>query len=479
MGPIFELAIDLPPRGSRERLRALHRQLRAAILEGRLQAGMRLPATRELAALLGVSRNTVVAAYDRLLSEGYIAVRQGAGSYVAEVPRGLGRSDKSRMTDTRLGPFWRHPPPLPMAALQASYRFDFRVGLPDQSAFPFPVWRRLSARALRTLSRAPSAYAHPQGQVSLREAIAAHISFVRAISARADDIVITAGAQQAFELLARILVTPGQTTVAVEDPGYPPMRTVFAAAGASLVAVPVDAEGLIVDRLPPSTRVICVTPSHQFPLGHAMSLSRRAALLAFARTHEAIVIEDDYDGEFRYAGQARDALQTLDGAGSVFYVGSFSKSLFPALRLGFVVTPTWARSALVAAKQLSDWHGPILAQDTLAAFIAEGHLARHIRKMRKVYEERRISLIEAIERHCQDLLEPIPGDAGLHLSAMARGGLQATDWAAKAGEAGIGLLALDRFGVARPQPNGLAFGFGLIQSDRIEAAIGQLAGLMR
>jgi GntR family transcriptional regulator/MocR family aminotransferase len=302
MDPIFDLAITLPARGSRTLLRALHWQMRSAILDGRLQPGLRLPATRALAALLGVSRNTAVAAYDLLLSEGYLAARPGAGTYVAYAsPRSTSRAvaPGDSATDARLNPFWRSAPRLLSSTPSTTCRFDFRVGLSDKSAFPFQVWRRLSARALRALSKAPAAYADPQGRASLREAIATHVSFARAVACRADDVVVTAGAQQAFDLLARVLVTPGRTTVAVEDPGYPPISTAFASNGANVVPVAVDREGLIVEQLPPQTRVVCVTPSHQFPLGHAMSLRRRVALLDFARIRGAVVIEDDYDGEFR------------------------------------------------------------------------------------------------------------------------------------------------------------------------------------
>jgi GntR family transcriptional regulator / MocR family aminotransferase len=289
-------------------------------------------------------------------------------------------------------------------------------------------------------------------------------------------VIVTA---QAIDLIARILVVPGETTVAVEDPGYPPMRAAFAAAGACIANVPVDDEGLVVDRLPPNARAICVTPSHQFPLGVAMSLRRRAALLDFARARRAVVIEDDYDGEFRFGGKPLDALQTLDRAELVFYVGTFSKSLFPALRLGFLVAPPWARSALVAAKQLTDWHGPVLAQDTLAAFIAEGHLARHVRKMRAIYGERRAALLRSLARHCGDRLAPIPAVAGLHLAARLAGPLPAGTLVARAADAGIGVESLDRYAGRKAAVRGLAFGYGMIRSDEIDEAIRRLARALR
>ena len=481
MEPIFEVAIELPPPGSRHRLRALHGQLRAAILDGRLKPDLRVPATRELAAALKVSRNTIVAAYDQLLSEGYLVARPGAGTYVANVlPQARRRPAPVATADaeTRLAAFWRAPPAVPRSGAPAAPAFDFRTGLSDKTHFPYRVWRRLSARALRGISRTPVAYADPAGEPKLREAIARNVSLMRAVACQGDDVVVTVGAQQGFDLLARILVTPGRTTVAVEDPGYPPARAAFAAAGATITPIPVDAEGLMVERLPDSARVIVVTPSHQFPLGTVMSMRRRKALLQFAAAHRAVVIEDDYDGEFRYGGRPLDALQTLDRDGSVFYVGTFSKSLFPALRLGFVVPPSWARPALIAAKQIADWHGPVLAQDTLTAFIADGHLARHVRRMRRVYGERRAALLDAIGRHCPDRLMPLPGEAGLHLTARLQRPRRAGAVAADAAARGVHLDAVQRYAVATPAPNALIFGLGMIQTDQIDAGIRRLASVL-
>lgn len=476
MEPILDLPIILPPSGSRDLLGALHRQLRAAILDGRLRPGLRLPATRALASSLGVSRNTVVAAYDLLLSEAYLAGLPGSGTYVADVlPRYARKAARGKSAaDRRLNPFWRDAQYSSTAVSSASQRYDFRVGLPDKALFPFHIWRRLSARALRALSKTPAFYAEPEGRPALREAIARHVSFARAVSCRPDDIVVTAGAQQGFDLLARILVVPGQTMVAMEEPGYRPMRETFAAAGAKIASVAVDREGLIVERLPADARVICVTPAHQFPLGSVMSARRRMALLQFAAARHAVVIEDDYDGEFRFGGRPLDALQTLDRADSVFYVGTFSKSLFPALRLGFVVSPPWARHALVAARQVTDWHGAVLAQDTLAAFIAEGHLARHVRKMRRVYGARRAALLAALKRHADGCLTPIASEAGLHLAAELTAKVRAEAVIAKAAELGIALQSIEGRARARV-PNTLLFGYGLIQAEQIDGAITRLA----
>jgi len=484
MDPIssaLDLAIELPAHGSRRVGRDLHRQLRSAIVGGRLRAGLRLPSTRDLATALGVSRNTVVAAYDLLLSEGYVSARGRAGTLVADFLT-PSRSEHSRAgagRDTRLNQPWRGPPPLITTGVRDDCRFDFSVGVPEWNAFPHSVWRRLSARALLRAARARSSYGNPQGSAALREAIARHISFARAIASHADEIVVTAGAQQAFDLLARILVTPGRTTVAVEKPGYPPLANVLNVAGAKIAPIPVDNEGLRVERLPRDAKVICVTPSHQFPLGVHLSLARRRALLDFARTHGAVIIEDDYDGEFRHGAKPLDALQTLDRSQTVFYVGTFSKSLFPALRLGFVIAPSWARDSLVAAKQSSDWAAPAVAQDVLAAFIAEGHLARHVRKMRRLYSERREILHDALKRYCGGKLRVVGIGAGLHLAAFVNGSVSGTTLVERAREAGVWLDDVKRSGGADGKSDVVVFGYGAIDSRHIEEAVRKLARLIR
>lgn len=479
MDPIFELSITLPPPGSRNLFRALHQQMRSAIVTGRLQPGVRLPSTRKFAELADVSRNTAVAVYDVLQNQGYIVIHPGSGAFVADNSPRLTPPETAKIkliTDHRLNAFWQNPPVL-AAALLPYYRYDFRMGLADKSAFPFQIWQRLLVRSQRTLAKAATSYADPQGQTNFREAIAAHVSISRAVACQADDIVVTTGIQQGLDLLAKILVTAGKTTIAIEDPGYRPTAITFSAARAEVIPVPVDAEGIIVEQIPPGTQVIYVTPTHQFPLGYTMSMARRIALLNFAQVHGAVIIEDDYDSEFRYNGKPLDALQTLDRNGSVFYIGTFSKSLFPALRLGFVVTPSWARQALLSAKRFSDWHSPVLEQETLAAFITEGHLARHIRKMRQRYGQRRQVLMDSLTQHCSDFLEPISTECGLHLTALVKGQHPAADIAAEADTLGIGLYSLDRYPIAGQGCNGLAFGLGMIAADHIDEAISSLANL--
>ena len=481
MEPIFELKIELPARGSRDLLRALHAQLRAAIIDGRLKPGLPLPPTRAFASLYDVSRNTAVAVYDLLLSEGYVTSRRGAGTYVADSipqPRPRRVPTAAPPTDRRLNAFWRERRVTTMRTPYRPPRYNFQVGAPDIARFPFDLWRRLSGRTLRTLAKAPSVYWEPQGRWALREAIAKHVSFARAVACRPEDVVVTAGAQQAFDLLARILVTPGRTTVAMEDPGYWAAQAAFVAAGARIVPVPVDVEGMVVERIPADAKVVYVTPSHQFPLGAAMSMPRRSALLEFARTRGAVVIEDDYDGEFRFGGRPLDALQTLDRSESVLYVGTFSKSLLPGLRLGFVVAPPWANQALAAAKQHVDCYCPVQTQDLLATFIAEGHLARHIRKMRALYSARREVLLDGLRKDFGRWLEPAPSIAGLHLTAFSKAPLNADALVERARADEICIHSLGPNYMGKPTRAGVVFGYGALSERAIVEGLAALRKLM-
>jgi GntR family transcriptional regulator / MocR family aminotransferase len=482
MEPLMALPITLPQRGSRLLLRELHRQLRTAITNGRLRPGARLPSTRALASSCRVSRNTAVAAYEMLLSEGYVAARRGSGTQVANSlpsgPKVRGDLD-TRRPDRRLNRQWGGRALPARSSRHAVMPFSFQIGVPDVRSFPAEVWCRLSNRVLRKVRMQPALIGDSQGQEVLRREIARYVSFTRAVSCEADDIVVTAGAQQAFDLLARVLVTPGRTTVALEEPGYPPLRALFLAAGAKTSAVAVDGEGLVVDRIPPRSRVICVTPSHQFPLGSVMSARRRSELLDFAQSQRAVIIEDDYDGEFRFGDRSLDALQTLDRAASVFYVGTFSKSLLPGLRLAYIVAPAWARPALVAAKALADGHCCTLIQDTLAAMISEGHLARHVRRMRQIYAGRRAALLEGLKIGCTDWLEPIPSAAGLHIAATLKKTMDDRALVAAARKHGVHVHALGPHYVRRAVKCGLLFGYGAIEESAIGEGLARLRRTLR
>jgi GntR family transcriptional regulator/MocR family aminotransferase len=334
------------------------------------------------------------------------------------------------------------------------------------------------ARQLRRLETNPASSRSPQqnqGNIQLRRAIAEHVGLTRAVACGASDVLVTSGAQQAFDLIARALVIPGETIVAVEDPGYPPMRVPFAAAGARIEPVPVDAEGMIVDAIPANAKIICVCPSHQFPLGMPMSARRREALIRLARQSGAVIVEDDYDGEFRYDGSPLEALRGSASASHVFYVGSFSKCMFPAIRLGFVVPPAWALPALVAAKNSTDWHSSIPVQAAVASFIHDGHLTRHIRRVRRIYRVRRERLLELLGRRIGDALTVVPSFYGMHLTTVARDGVDCE--AVSEALAGRGLMvhSLARYFLGPATRSGFIIGYAAADSELLELAVNAMA----
>jgi GntR family transcriptional regulator/MocR family aminotransferase len=384
--------------------------------------------------------------------------------------------NSDRAADRRLNQFWLRPDVTSAMGFwhdqteraAPSSRIpsvDFRPALIDSRLFPFEVFRRVSAKQLRGLERKPARFKSAQGNQGnyhLREAIIKHIAITRAVVCQPEDIIVTSGAQQAFDLLARALVLPGKTVVAVEDPGYPPMRVAFAAAGAKLVPVGIDDEGLIVDQLPPDVNVICVCPSHQFPLGVAMSIRRRKALVEFARSRGAIILEDDYDGEFRYDGNPLQALRTPDAADVVFYVGTFSKCMLPALRLGFIVAPDWAMRTLVAAKNCLDWHCSTPVQMGVAGFIAEGHLTRHVRRMRELYKQRRQLLLRSLHKDFTEWLQLIPSFYGMHVAAVARTTVDLDRTAENLMRNNVKIHSLSRYYLGPQTRAGLIFGYGAV-----------------
>ena len=481
MAASFNLPLDLPPRGSRRLRQALRDQLKAAIETGRLAPGARLPSTRELAAAFGVSRNTMVVVFDHLSNDGYLRMRRGAGAFVSERVPATRRGPAPRQAgaEAHLNPFWRAPPQIPPQFLLTPVEFDFRLGITDMYPFPFDVWRRILARSVRRHSKSRPSYSKAQGREGLRQAIVAHVSATRAVACDKDDVVVTAGAQQAYDLLAKILVTHGRTMVAVENPGYPLMRVPFAAAGALVRPVPVDEEGMVVRRIPAGAKVICVTPSHQFPFGPTMSMRRRKELLEYAHAHRAVIIEDDYDGEFYFGKQPFDALQTLDKHGSVIYVGTFTKTLFPGIRMGFLVAPPWALQALVAAKRYADWQCSTVEQETLTAFITEGHLGRHIRRAQRIYATRRSALLAGIKRHFSGSLEVIPSMAGLHITVLLKSWMDLDKLVKTARGQEIGIYNLREFYMADEGRPGLIFGYGAIDERRIVEGLARLNKLWR
>jgi GntR family transcriptional regulator/MocR family aminotransferase len=456
----------------------VYQQLKEAILDGRLAAGERVPASRELARRLAVSRNTVLDAYQRLTAEGFLVGRVGSGTIVAAPLELRPRRalDRSALAPR---PLWRA---LARAvdvgsAPRATVAYDFQIGAPDPALFPWDEWRRRVARELHGRRRV-GGYPDAAGDPRLRAAIARHIGLSRSVRAGADDVLVTSGAQQAFDLVGRVLLAPGQV-VAVENPGYPPARQAFLALGAEVAGVRVDAQGIEVDALPERARLVYTTPSHQFPLGTAMSLARRLALLDWADRHGAAILEDDYDSEFRFDGRPLEPLQSLDRHGRVLYVGTFSKVLLPTLRLGFVVAPPSLMPSLLAARRLADSHGPLELARALAAFIDDGLFARHVRRLLRVYRERRQRLLAAVERELGAAVVALPSSAGLHTSVWFRDrALDVAQVAARALAVGVRVEPLRPYFCdgARPRPRaGLALGYGLIAADRIDEGIRRLA----
>ena len=403
--------------------RQLYFALREAILAGRLAPGTRLPATRALAEELKMSRNTVLAAFDQLVAEGYIESRVGAGSYVSDrLPEDLlNAADRDRVPAprsfdparlSRRASNLEAPPPSPPVAPA-----PFSPGVPELSLFPFEAWARLLAKRWRRPPYSLVLRDDPAGYRPLREAIALYLGAARAVSCTADQILIVSGAQQAVDLTARVLLDPGDA-VWVEEPGYPGTWGALHAAGAEVVAVPLDDAGFDVMAARASgrsARLVCVSPSHQYPLGITMPVSRRLALLEWARAADAFVIEDDYDSEYRYAGRPLAALQGLDQDGRVIYVGTMSKVMFPALRLGYLVVPHALVDVFRSTRAAVDAYPSTVAQAALADFISEGHLGAHIRRMRGIYERRQGALVDAIERHLSGVLAVAPDEAGMHL----------------------------------------------------------------
>jgi GntR family transcriptional regulator/MocR family aminotransferase len=449
--------------------RQIYQQIRDGVLGGRLRAGEALPPTRALAQQLGVSRNTVAAAYDRLVAEGFLTTRAGSGTFVGPLPLPDARRAYPAEPDPTGGPLRPRPVWAQVADpldLSGSPAFDFRVGVPDTRLFPYPTWRNLLGRQLRASAVGTGMPCPPAGHPGLRAAIARYLEVSRGVRTSFDDVMVTCGIQQAFDLIGRVLLAPGDCVV-IEEPGYIPPRQLWQSQGARVVGVPVDGEGLIVDALPPEARLVYVTPSRQLPTGVAMSLRRRMALRSWARRHDAAIVEDDYDSEFRYTNQPLEPLQSLDDGGRVLYVGSFSKILLPTLRLGYLVAPPSLRQALRAAKLITDWHTSLPGQAALAEFIDHGGLARHLRRVRREYRHRHDRIVDALAGPLAGWLEFIPSAAGLHLSAYAKQStLDLTEFGVHAEAAGVAIfdLATVSHGSTRP---GVAFGYGGIPTDHL------------
>jgi GntR family transcriptional regulator/MocR family aminotransferase len=491
----MHLALD----GNGPLYQQIYRALRASILARRLEPGARLPSTRALAADLGVSRNVVLLAFEQLLSEGYVAARTGSGTVVATaLPEPSRHASSLSLSGNGGAAARRRAQPEPRLSRAAArsleiartlpprwevgprFEYDFRFGRPAFGDFPHSVWCRLIGRRARRASRRDLDYGPPEGRIELREALADRLRRHRGVEADARDIVIVNGSQQALDLVARTLVDPGDRAL-IEEPSYPGARWVLQAAGAVLVPAPVDDAGIqLPDASRAAVRLAYVTPSHQFPSGAVMSLARRLELLEWAARGDTIVVEDDYDGEYRYGGRPLQALAGIDADERVVYVGTFSKPMFPALRLGYLVVPERLREAVVTAKAFADTGSAALEQLALADFITEGHFDRHVGRTRTRNAARRNALLEALQRHFGDSAEVAGAPAGLHVLVWVRGrnGRPIASATRKAAAAGVGLYSVAPYYLRPPARTGVLLGYAPLSEKQIREGVARLAGAL-
>ena len=459
----------------------IYRHVRELIRSQRLAPGTRLPSTRTLSEELAVSRTTVLTAFASLLAEGYISGRTGAGTFVASsIP------DRSLSVVSDTHPAAPSPPTTAGARLSrhgallagtdttwaqpnSARARAFRVGYPAFDAFPVQLWSRLVARRWKKPPASLLWYGDPRGYRPLREAVAGYLGTARGVRCDPDQVIIVSGSQQALALAVQVLLDEGDTAW-LEDPGYLGARSAMEAAGARIAPVPIDAEGIDIDaglRVAADPRLIYVTPSHQFPLGAAMSFGRRLALLALAARAGAWIVEDDFDAEFRYSGRPLRALQGMDVDGRVIYVGTFSKVLIPSMRNAYMVVPPALVDVFTSARVIAGLHAPTLDQAVLADFIDGGHFTRHIRRMRTLYHERQEALVAAAAQELDDVLELGPSDAGMHLIGWLRGGIAEHTAAARAAAADVIVQPLSTFSLT-PQPRrGLVLGYSGIRPSLI------------
>ncbi len=474
LGPIVSL--------DRRQSRPLHRQLydgyREAILDGRLRPGQRLPSTRTLANELGVSRMPVVLAFEQLVAEGYVQSRVGAGSFVsaalqASEPRAIAapRPGRRRLPREAL--------PVNAEPWLASWG-PFRIAHPAVDEFPVEVWTRIVSRRSRALSRRQMMYSDPMGFAPLREVLAEHLRTVRSVRCTADQIMIVSGSQQALVVAGRALLAPGDA-VWIEEPGFPGARDALAIAGARPIAVPVDDDGLDVAAgiaRGSDVRAAYVTPSHQYPLGVIMTAPRRIQLLEWARRRGAWLIEDDYDSEYRYDNQPIASLQGLDTDRRVIYIGTFSKVLFPALRIGYLVIPPDLVARFRRIREALDNSPPPFYQAVLHDFIRDGHLARHLRRMRAIYAERRRVLVAALERELGDGVR-VAGDlAGMHVVVLLPPGTRDREIALGALHRGLSVVPLSSCYAGPGARPGLVLGYGTTRTSEIADAVRRLRAVL-
>ena len=468
----------------------LYRELRAAILEGRLKPGALLPPTRALAVQYGVARGTVVGVFEQLISEGYLEARVGSGTSVnRKLPDDFFRAPAKHQTAAKpavqgslsergkrmaVSPFLALTPPQHRSRA-------FCANQPSVNHFPLELWGRLGSRRLRLASRGMLSAGDAMGYPPLREAIAAHLGSTRGVVCSADQVTVVSGTQQALDLVTRVVLDAGDAAW-MEDPGYPGAAAILRANGARLVPVPVDTSGLCVEeglKRAPEARFAFVTPAHQFPLGVTLSLERRLRLLEWSRASGAWIFEDDYDSEFRFAGRPLAALQGLASEGNVLFAGSFSKMLFPSLRLGFVVVPPHLVEPLRAARSLVDRYSPVIEQAVLCDFIAAGHFGQHLRRMREVYAERLEVLQNAAKKEWGDRLWLHPTNTGLQTVGWLTKNVRDREFARTAAACGVEVTPLSNYALRWETAHGLQIGFASAGPRELRRGVTSLAKLLR
>jgi GntR family transcriptional regulator/MocR family aminotransferase len=477
MPRLIDESYALPPRPATET--AIHwlcACLRADIQSGRLYPGARLPSSRDLAHLAGTARGTVVAALEQLQSEGYLVSRSRSGTFVAgraarvsgERAAGAGAAADARpriaTAVARLEPFVRF----------TAVRQAFATNLPALDLFPTALWARVAARRVRRASMRDLTGCDVSGYPPLREAVADYLRRARGVHCATEQVVIVSGVQEALATIARLLVNPGER-VLMEDPGYPGALRAFAAAGARVGFVPVDNDGMKIPPRSGAPRIAYVTPAHQFPLGSTMTYARRVALLDWAQATGAFILEDDYDSEYRYAPQPLPALQGLDTRDRVIFTGSFNKLLFPSLRLGYLVVPTSLIDAVAALRSAMGLHIPLLDQAVLCDFIADGHLFRHVRRMRRIYATRRATLVDAVVRRLNGILAPSATEAGLQLPARLLVPLASQTVATAAARNHVAVTPLAWYARRPLDVDGLVLGFAAVDEREIRTGVTRLA----
>ena len=528
----MELALQIQADTDQPLHQQVYEQIRLAILTGRVRSHQRLPASRQLARSLGLSRTTIVQSYEQLISEGYLETRRGAGTFVcARIPdemlqaagewgaRGVEGSSGKGSSDFRLSSYGQRIQKTTDQIHAEGCELSFQYGVPAMDLFPVQQWRRLQGRHATTGTGWMDYSRKPMGYEPLQEQIAQYVSQTRAVRCEPEQVLVTSGTQQALSLIVRLLIDSGDA-IAIENPGYLSARRIFISSGATILPVPVDSEGLEIDGpeglwalsarsshkltsnklashkltlKQPSPKLVYVTPSHQFPTGVLMSLSRQLALLQWAQQTNGLIIEDDYDSEFRYSGRPVPALQGLDGDNRVLYVGTFSKVMFPGLRLGYIVLPQALIPVFRRAKWLNDRQSSLIDQQALTDFISEGHLAKHVRRMRSIYEGRRRSLVEGLGQIAADPLNrieriEIPGDeSGLHIMAHLPTQHSNDRIIALTKLRGVSLVSAHPHywqTVESPQPNRqlgqgkFIFGFGNISERHIRAACDRIKPIL-